>query len=150
MAAVTICSDFGAPPPTKKVCHCFHCFPIFCLLPKHLANFCFYQKQAGLVQRAQDQSWPSWENTNAEAVIALFWGSLIRDSNGQHLSSAATGLPGTIVGSLPGPPLWEKAPRGCWEWETEPPGSSPSSAMNLLSDIRQVMSPHCCLLYKMG
>ena len=26
MAAVTICSDFGAP---KKVCHCFHCFSIY-------------------------------------------------------------------------------------------------------------------------
>ena len=26
MAAVTICSDFGARE--KKVCHCFHCFPI--------------------------------------------------------------------------------------------------------------------------
>ena len=25
MAAVTICSDFGAPP--NKVWHCFHCFP---------------------------------------------------------------------------------------------------------------------------
>ena len=29
MAAVTICTDFGAPQ--NKVCHCFHCFPI-CLL----------------------------------------------------------------------------------------------------------------------
>ena len=28
MAAVTICSDFGAQE--KKVCHCFHCFPIDC------------------------------------------------------------------------------------------------------------------------
>ena len=27
MAAVTICSDFGAPP--KIVWHCFHCFPIY-------------------------------------------------------------------------------------------------------------------------
>ena len=27
MAAVTICSDFGAP--SNKVCHCFHCFPIY-------------------------------------------------------------------------------------------------------------------------
>ena len=27
MAAVTICSDFGAPP--NKVWHCFHCFPIY-------------------------------------------------------------------------------------------------------------------------
>ena len=27
MAAVTICSDFGAPSK-NKVCHCFHCFPI--------------------------------------------------------------------------------------------------------------------------
>ena len=28
MAAVTICSDLGAPPK-NKVCHCFHCFPIY-------------------------------------------------------------------------------------------------------------------------
>ena len=27
MTAVIICSDFGAPP--NKVCHCFHCFPIW-------------------------------------------------------------------------------------------------------------------------
>ena len=27
MASVTICSDFGAPK--NKVCHCFHCFPIY-------------------------------------------------------------------------------------------------------------------------
>ena len=27
MAAVTICSDFG--PEKNKVCHCFHCFPIY-------------------------------------------------------------------------------------------------------------------------
>ena len=27
MAVVTICSDFGAQE--KKVCHCFHCFPIY-------------------------------------------------------------------------------------------------------------------------
>ena len=29
MAAVTICSDFGAPQ--NKVSHCFHCFPIYFL-----------------------------------------------------------------------------------------------------------------------
>ena len=28
MAAATICSDFGAPQ--NRVCHCFHCFPIYC------------------------------------------------------------------------------------------------------------------------
>ena len=28
MAAVTICSDFGAPP--NKICHCFHCSPPIC------------------------------------------------------------------------------------------------------------------------
>ena len=27
MAAATICSDFGGP--NNKVCHCFHCFPIY-------------------------------------------------------------------------------------------------------------------------
>ena len=30
MDAVTICSDFGAPQ--NKVCHCFHCFPIYLTL----------------------------------------------------------------------------------------------------------------------
>ena len=29
MAAVTICSDFGAPQ--NKVSHCFHCFPIYAM-----------------------------------------------------------------------------------------------------------------------
>ena len=33
MAAITICSDFGAPQ--NKVWHCFHCFPI------HFPNGCF-------------------------------------------------------------------------------------------------------------
>ena len=27
VTAITICSDFGAPQ--NKVCHCFHCFPIY-------------------------------------------------------------------------------------------------------------------------
>ena len=27
MAAVTICSDFGAQE--NKICHCFHCLPIY-------------------------------------------------------------------------------------------------------------------------
>ena len=29
MAAVTICSDFGAPQ--NKVCRCFHCIPVFAM-----------------------------------------------------------------------------------------------------------------------
>ena len=29
MATVTICSNFGAPPPSQKVSHWFHCFPIY-------------------------------------------------------------------------------------------------------------------------
>ena len=28
MAAITICNDFAAPPQ-NKVCHCFHCLPIY-------------------------------------------------------------------------------------------------------------------------
>ena len=43
MAAVTICSDFGAPK--IKVCHCFHCFPIY--LP--------------------------WSDGNVDAMILVFW-----------------------------------------------------------------------------
>ena len=35
MAAVTICSDFGAPQ--NKVSHCFHCFPIY--LPRSDRTF---------------------------------------------------------------------------------------------------------------
>ena len=32
MAAVITCSDFGAPK--DKVRHCFHCYPIYLVLPK--------------------------------------------------------------------------------------------------------------------
>ena len=42
MAAVTICSDFGAQE--NKECHCFHCFPIY--LPRSdgtgCREFCFW------------------------------------------------------------------------------------------------------------
>ena len=38
MAAVTICSDFGAPQ--NKVCHCFHCFPVY--LPWSDGTRCHY------------------------------------------------------------------------------------------------------------
>ena len=38
MAAVTICNDFG--PPQNKVCHCFHCFPIY--LPWSDGTRCHY------------------------------------------------------------------------------------------------------------
>ena len=37
MAAVTICSDFGAQE--SKVCHCFHCFPIY--LPWSDGTICY-------------------------------------------------------------------------------------------------------------
>ena len=36
MAIVTIRSDFGAPP---KICHCFHCFPIY--LPSSDGTRCY-------------------------------------------------------------------------------------------------------------
>ena len=48
MAAVTICSDYGAQ---KKVWHCFHCFPIYFpwsdgthFLRKHLINNDFFRR----------------------------------------------------------------------------------------------------------
>ena len=40
MAAVTICSDFRAPQ--NKVCHCFHCFPIYLLSDAKKQSFNFY------------------------------------------------------------------------------------------------------------
>src|SRR5574341_1418644 len=33
---ITICSDFGAPQ--NKICHCFHCFPIY--LPRSDGTRC--------------------------------------------------------------------------------------------------------------
>ena len=38
MATVTICSDFGAQE--NKICHCFHCFPIY--LPLSDGTRCHY------------------------------------------------------------------------------------------------------------
>ena len=41
MAAVTICSDFGAPQ--NKVLHSFHCFPIY--LPRSDGTRCHHQRK---------------------------------------------------------------------------------------------------------
>ena len=38
MAAITICSDFGAPQ--NKVWHCFHCFPIYLPSPQIFFKEC--------------------------------------------------------------------------------------------------------------
>ena len=40
MAAITICSDFGAPK--NKVWHCFHCFPIY--FPWSAPKYSFWNK----------------------------------------------------------------------------------------------------------
>ena len=57
MAAVTICSDFGAQE--NKICHCFHCFPIY--LPwsdgtRPLVFRTIYQKSQKTVTIIQLQS----------------------------------------------------------------------------------------------
>ena len=39
MAAITICSDFGAPK--NKVWHCFHCFPIYLSWPTQSEGFLY-------------------------------------------------------------------------------------------------------------
>ena len=66
MAAVTICSDFGAPQ--NKVSHCFHCFPIY--LPWSDGTRCdlscpynFSQNSGPVLQRDKvDSCWFAWNS----------------------------------------------------------------------------------------
>ena len=44
MAAITICSDFGAPK--NKVWHCFYCFPVY--FPSIMRNAGLEETQAGI------------------------------------------------------------------------------------------------------
>lgn len=75
------------------------------LLLKFLANFCFYQKKSlpGL-ERKQDSPAPPGRKLKLMLLIGLSRASLIRDRNGQHLSSATTGTQGTMESSLLPPP----------------------------------------------
>ena len=101
MAAITICSDFGAPQ--NKVCYCFHCFSIYLLwtdgarchvwmweldceeswAPK---NWCFWTvvlektlespldcKEIQPVHPKGDQSWMFIGRTDVEAETPIFW-----------------------------------------------------------------------------
>ena len=57
MAAVTICSDFGAPK--NKVCHCFHCFSIYLETPGVTGKFGLgVQNEAGqrLIEFCQENA----------------------------------------------------------------------------------------------
>ena len=93
MAAVTICSDFGAQE--NKVCHCFHCFPIYLLLSDGTAfykeswapkNWCFWTvvlektlespldcKEIQPVHTKGNQSWIFTRRTDAEAETPILW-----------------------------------------------------------------------------
>ena len=62
MAAITICSDFGAPK--NKVWHCFHCFPIY---------FPWSDGTITLVHPKANQSWTFIGKTDAEAEIPILW-----------------------------------------------------------------------------
>ena len=55
MAAITICSDFGAPQ--NKVSHCFHCFPIYFPWSDGKGN----------------QSWVFIGRTDVEAETPVLW-----------------------------------------------------------------------------
>jgi len=44
MAAVTICGDSGAQE--NKVCHCFHCFPIY--LPREMPGWMNHKLESRL------------------------------------------------------------------------------------------------------
>ena len=68
MAAVTICSDFGAQE--NKVCYCFNCFPIY--LPWSDGTGCLdlsflnpgLQSQVGLRKHHYKQSYWRWWNSS--------------------------------------------------------------------------------------
>ena len=79
MAAVTICSDFGAPK--IKVSHCFHCFPIY--LPwsdgtrcHDLSGLSLQQFEAGFSSQPEIEvgSWP-WEHwiLATRPVVSQWW-----------------------------------------------------------------------------
>ena len=68
MAAVTICSDFGAQK--NKVWHCFHCFPIY--LEKTLESplDC---KEIQPVHSEGDQPWDFFGRNDAKAETPVLW-----------------------------------------------------------------------------
>ena len=90
MASVTICSDFGAPQ--NKVCHCFHCFPIYLpwsdgtgsesWAPKnwHFWNVVLETLESPLdckeiqsVRPKGNQSWIFIGTTDVEAETPILW-----------------------------------------------------------------------------
>ena len=82
MAAVTICSDFGAPK--NKVWQCFHCFPIY--FPWSDGTRCFWTvvlektlespldcKEIQLIHSKGDQSWVVIGRTDVKAETPILW-----------------------------------------------------------------------------
>ena len=62
MAAVTICSDFGAQE--NEVSHCFHCFPSIC------HEDC---KETQPIHSEGDQPWDFFEKNDAKAETPVLW-----------------------------------------------------------------------------
>ena len=77
MIAVTICSDFGAQE--NKVCHCFHCFPIY---------FPWSDGTSAYLTYMQSTSWEmlSWMKHKLESRLLdfLFLGSKTTTDGGRN------------------------------------------------------------------
>ena len=71
MAAVTICSDFGAQK--NKVCHCFHCFPIY--LPSHLVKAMVFP---GVMYGCESWTIKKAEHWRIDTYELWYWRRLLR------------------------------------------------------------------------
>ena len=92
MAAVTICSDFGAQE--NEVCHCFHCFPIYLPTKVHLFKamvfpVVMYGCESCTIKKAEHQRIDTFELWCWRRLLRVPW--MARRSNQSILKEISPG-----------------------------------------------------------
>ena len=101
MAALTICNDFGASQ--NKVCHCFHCFPIY--FPWSDGTRCHEVMGPDAMKWWDQMPWSSF--SECWALSLLFHSPLSLSSGNSHDSQNLSNYRSVTLGG------WSP----CWSWK---------------------------------
>ena len=113
MAAVTICSDFGAPK--NKIWHCFHCFPINRIAKSNMTEQHIWATWLSNISNSEQHDWATWLSNMTEQHIQLFaipWTVAYQAPPSTEFSRQEywNGLPFPFPRDLPNPGIEPRSP----------------------------------------
>ena len=128
MAAVTICSDFGAQE--NKMCHCFHCFPIYLTW----SDGTRWHEQWNITHSQKERNWVICRNIDGPRDYHTKWSKSSRIFFWRNWPEMTR----TLIYCLAQPWMWSSLRRTCpWLPPCFSGWGSPKKNLNFLRKLKQ-------------